>query len=423
MDRKQKDEKKLFFSRTFFALLIILASGVVLSAPDWRFASARAADEDEEKEIKEDIELVNKRLKKEEQQKTALEKELSQIQGSVFSTQREIKKTENNIQETALQISRKEAEIYFLDEKLKVKRNMLKEFLREIYYGRQTTPLEIILSGENFRETLNSVDHFLTLDQKTMGLIFDIKLAKEKILAEKENLVGIKEDHKKLLVLKEDQERDLIANRSDTQRDIIEKAATIRELNSKLSKLRGELSALLGKSYNAKDIEDAASFAAKTTGVRKDFILGMLVVESDLGRFTGGCAAEQSRMSSYRMDLFKGICKELDYNWKKQKVSCPPKSYKGTGGAMGVAQFMSDTWMGYKSQIASVTGHNPPNPWNLTDGVTAMALKLARGGATKKSGECNAAKLYLSGTTSSKYNWYCDRVLYWAKNYEDKLGG
>jgi len=91
---------------------------------------------------------------------------------------------------------------------------------------------------------------------------------------------------------------------------------------------------------------------------------------------------------------------------------------------MGVAQFMPDTWKSYESSIASVTGHNPPDPWNLTDGVTAMALKLAKvSGVTshEKSAEKDAAKLYLSGTTSSKYDWYGERVLYWADNYEKLL--
>jgi len=45
---------------------------------------------------------------------------------------------------------------------------------------------------------------------------------------------------------------------------------------------------------------------------------------------------------------------------------------------------LPDTWLGYKSQIAAKTGHNPPDPWNLTDGVVGMAIKLAKGGATKK---------------------------------------
>lgn len=66
-----------------------------------------------------------------------------------------------------------------------------------------------------------------------------------------------------------------------------------------------------------------------------------------------------------RRATFKNICDALDYNYKKQKVSCNPSGYAGTGGAMGVAQFMPDTWNGYKSQVASKTGHNPPDPWTL----------------------------------------------------------
>jgi len=126
-----------------------------------------------------------------------------------------------------------------------------------------------------------------------------------------------------------------------------------------------------------------------------------------------------------RKDLFEEIIDELDYDEDEVKVSCNPSSYVGTGGAMGVAQFMSDTWMGYKSEIASTTGHDPPDPWSLADGVSAMAIKLARvPGVTKhkESSECDAAKLYLSGTTSSSYNWYCDRVFYWADNYEKLIG-
>ena len=171
---------------------------------------------------------------------------------------------------------------------------------------------------------------------------------------------------------------------------------------------------------------DAAAYAAKVTGIRKDFLLGVLVVESNLGRYTGGCTADKSNMSSYRLGLFKNICSDLDYNWKKQKVSCPPSGYKGSGGAMGVAQFMSDTWMSYKSSIASVTGNKTPDPWSLTDGVVAMALKLSKvSGVTahKESAEAKAYCVYLAGG-----NWaaYCDnkgvnygaKVLYWADNYE-----
>ena len=40
---------------------------------------------------------------------------------------------------------------------------------------------------------------------------------------------------------------------------------------------------------NLDEIEEAADFASEITGVRKDFLMGMLVVESDLGRTPGKC--------------------------------------------------------------------------------------------------------------------------------------
>jgi membrane-bound lytic murein transglycosylase B len=85
----------------------------------------------------------------------------------------------------------------------------------------------------------------------------------------------------------------------------------------------------------------------------------------------------------WRKDIFEEIVDELGYDEDDKKVSCNPSSYTGTGGAMGVAQFMSDTWSGWKSRIASATGNKTPDPWDLFDGVMAMALKLEEDGAAK----------------------------------------
>ena len=150
-----------------------------------------------------------------------------------------------------------------------------------------------------------------------------------------------------------------------------------------MSKLKGELSSLLNDGYDTDDIKDAIKYASKKTGVSKGFLFGMLSMESGLGRYTGGCYYKESNMNNARKKYFKEICEDLDYNYKKQKVSCPPKSYAGTGGAMGVAQFMPDTWMGYRGKIASATGKKVPDPWDLFDGVMAMAIKLDNDGADK----------------------------------------
>lgn len=190
--------------------------------------------------------------------------------------------------------------------------------------------------------------------------------------------------------------------------------------------------------YKIEDIEKAAEFASAKTGVRKDFIMGLLVVESDLGRNTGKCTygeiEEETRVNynrgrlsprawntfQRRTKIFEEITSGLEYDYREMKVSCNPSNYTGTGGAMGIPQFMPDTWMEYKGRISSITGKENPDPWDTTDGVLAMALKLSDvPGVVNHNlySEKNAAKLYLSGTTSVKYNWYANKAVYWSINY------
>lgn len=92
---------------------------------------------------------------------------------------------------------------------------------------------------------------------------------------------------------------------------------------------------------------------------------------------------------------------------------------------MGIPQFMPDTWMEYKDRIAEMSGSKNPDPWNVRDGVVAMALKVSDvPGVTNHNvwAERKASKLYLSGTTLGKYEWYASRIQYWSRNYETLIG-
>ncbi|MDZ7611609.1 MAG: lytic murein transglycosylase [Candidatus Moranbacteria bacterium] len=186
------------------------------------------------------------------------------------------------------------------------------------------------------------------------------------------------------------------------------------------------------------EVREAANFASAVTGVRKEFLMGMLVVESDLGRNVGKCTygeVEKGAYRSYRQgrlsqgawltflkrkETIKRIAGDLGYRYRDLKVSCNPSRYSGTGGAMGVGQFMPDTWLEYHDRVGRIVGKDNPDPWNLTDGVMAMAVKLSDvPGVTRHNryAEKNAAKIYLSGGTSWRYNWYANRIQYWARNY------
>jgi hypothetical protein len=197
------------------------------------------------------------------------------------------------------------------------------------------------------------------------------------------------------------------------------------------------------KDHKPEEIEKAAQFASEATGVRKDFLMGMLVVESDLGRNTGECSykqVEEDAAASYqkgllgeaawntfleRKDLIKGIADELDYDYEELTVSCNPTSYTGTGGALGIPQFMPDTWLDYKEKISEIVGKEHPDPWNVRDGVVAMAVKVTTDVPAIKNynpwAERIAAKLYLSGSTSWRYDWYANEIFYWSVNYKKLL--
>ncbi|HBR79508.1 MAG TPA: hypothetical protein DEA46_03730 [Candidatus Moranbacteria bacterium] len=191
-----------------------------------------------------------------------------------------------------------------------------------------------------------------------------------------------------------------------------------------------------------KEVEKQVEFASRITGVRKDFLMGMLVVESNLGKNTGQCTfqevvegAQNSHQRGFlseqawetfqeRKEIIQDIADNLGYDYEKLKVSCNPP-YAGTGGAMGIPQFMPDTWMEYKDEISEIVGTDNPDPWNVRHGVLAIALKVADvPGVVEHDvwAERNASKMYLSGSTSSQYEWYASQIQYWARNYKSLVG-
>lgn len=368
--------------------------------------------------IKDSIESIEKRIEKEQSAKAKLEAELSKIQSSVYSTQAQIDKARSMIRESEENIARMEKEVEAMMEKIDFQKEILKNLMREVYMKKMEPILSFALFKGDFSKIFGTVEKYLTIEDRIIQIAKEIRDTKEKIEAEQMEIAEAKKEHEELLENKVVQQYDLLAEKAETQADIQSKEKTISQLQSKLNSLKTEYSRLLGKSVSTEDILEAAAFAAKATGMSKAFLLGVLVQESNKGQNVGTCDYKESKMSSTRLEYFKDICEELDYDYKKMKVSCPPKSYKGTGGAMGVAQFMPDTWWGYKSKIASLTGHNPPDPWSLVDGVTAMASKLSKDGASRKERfyEAKSYCVYLAG---GNWGYYCFGTDKYKDSYEN----
>ena len=384
------------------------------------FVSARSATEEE---IKDDMGELEKKLKKAENDYGKLSQQYQQILKFIETAQKEINKTNSLISGTKEEISRKEKEIELLGKRIEIGREIMKKILQQIYFSKKSFFSNLASREGKFSRLEGNSEYLANLEDKLGAIMEDINRSKQEINKEKENLEEDKEDHEKLLAIKENQKQDLLVAEQEIQEDIQSKEKTISQLQSKLNNMRSEYSRILGKSINTSDILEAAKFAANATGMNKSFLLGVLIQESNKGQSVGGCDYKSSKMTSTQLSAFRDICEELDYNYKKQPVSCPPSKYKGTGGAMGVPQFMPTTWAyggnpKYKTQIASLTGHNPPDPWNLLDGVTAMAIKLSADGANKKTrfAEAKSYCVYLAG---GNWGYYCFGTDKYKKSYEN----
>lgn len=407
----------------FFLYVLVL---VVFALSDTRTAVAVIAtadqysqNQDQASTIKDDISSLQKKLDQATQKKQSLEKNLNQIKSSLGATVAAIGKTKALLRETTDTIRRKELEVQLLEENIQFKKEMLTALMQEIYFNADKPLAEVVLGESNFSGALDEASNVSHLSEKVKAILDDVQDLKGQTEDERTHLEAMKKENERVLAEKAKQQQLLAGSQAATQSDIADQAETIAELQKKMNKLKSELSGLLGANISTNDVMEAAAIASKATGVRKAFILGELTQESGLGRFTGGCYYKSTRVKPADKTAFESIMKELGYDVNKKKISCSP-GY-GYGGAMGIAQFMPTTWMGYKAKITSMTGHSPADPWSVTDGVVGMAIKLAAGGASSQSGEVIASKRYYCGGPGSPYwNNKCEA---YAKNVQRLAAG
>ncbi|HMN19700.1 MAG TPA: lytic murein transglycosylase [Candidatus Moranbacteria bacterium] len=422
-------------NRILASLCVLL---VVFNAGFFEGYLRLAADAADTDELEDSISSLEKKLEKEQKEKARLESALNNIQGGISAAQSEINKRQSLINKAADELERHEAELEAAQKKLSLEKALLSSILQEVYLTKQEPAVYVLASEQSFGDIWSKNDNQLALGEKLVKITQEISLTKEEIEQNKQQVAEAKQQHEEVLDEKQDQKQELLEDKAVVALDVAEKQKAIDKLNRELSEMQSDLNKLLGKSYNAKDIKDAVEFASKRTGVPKGFLYGMLKMETNLGANVGGCTygeVEKGAEANYkkgklskrawatfqnRRETFKDICDDLDYDYKKQKVSCNPSGYAGTGGAMGVAQFMPDTWNGYKAQVSSVTGHSPADPWNLTDGVTAMALKLKKTpGVT--SGSKSALKSAACSYLGTCYAPYINGILYWADHYKELI--
>ncbi|MEK7629747.1 MAG: lytic murein transglycosylase [Patescibacteria group bacterium] len=394
-----------------------------------------------------------------------LDKELVQIQGRKSTLQNEVAKLNNQIKQTELTIkglnlsvrqtegnialrieSIKEAEARMAKQKLS-----LSEYLRTIYKKDSLSLVEILLVKKDISQFFQEASALENVQKDVNQSLDDLKSLKEQLQKEKDELEDKREELVSLRALAQIQKQN-VSNQKTQKNQLLAQTKgqesnyqkIIQTKKQDIAAIRGQIQYLGKTGVTAEDAVKYASLAAKRTGIRTAFLLGLLEVETgrryEEGRITAGshtgngnwrtdlyqCYIDLGKPSSAekQKNAFLQITSSLGYDPEKMAVSRKPNY--GCGGAMGPAQFLPSTWLLFEDRVSSLTGHNPADPWSVEDAFMASALYLADAGATAKTRdkELRAAKAYISGSPNcTKYicNFYSKEVLRIATLIEPNL--
>ncbi len=430
--------RKRLFSSFFYGVIILL----LLITPN-RILLAQDTDTPQntealQNELNSQIEVLNKEI-------DSYRESVRQIQGQSNTLGREINLLDSEIKEFELEIKRInlmirniesgigkiELKVEDIERQVEKKKIILGEFIQEIYKYDRISLLEIVLTKENLSDFFSEIESLENLRlgiQKSMeqirALREDLDFKKSELENQKNELVTLKavqETQKYSIEVKKKDRKKLLDDTKGQeylyQRLIKNKQADVNAIRNQLYILQG-----MGGTLSFANALNIAEFASSATGIRPAFLMAILSRESGLGKNVG-TGTWRTDMRANQHSAYLSICEKLGLNPDSMPVS--KKAWYGWGGAMGPAQFLPSTWLGYESRIAAVTGHNPPSPWDIEDAFVAAALYLANAGAAAQTynAEWKAAMIYLAGSNWNKsyLRFYGDQVMSLAASIQEQI--
>lgn len=382
-------------------------------------------------EIQQKIDVYSGQIRQKENETVSLEREISILESQIKQTELEIEQTEISIQEVDINIKEKEKEIEKFDIGIEEQKIVLAEYIRALYEYDQISLSELILKTENFSDFFNEIQSLENVQTKIQSAVNELKSLKQGIEDQKNALEEEKEEQNQLMMLQEIQ-RAAFRNNEQKKQNLLSQTKGQESLFKKLrdkaysdiQSIKNQIYLLdgVGVSMTLEAALGHAEYAGAKTGVRPAFLLAILKKETSWGTNVG-TGTWRRDMHSRDHDAFLDICNRLGVNPDEMPVSRKP-AY-GWGGAMGPAQFLPATWLSYENQIASLTGHNPPNPWDIDDAFVAAGIKLAKNGAAARTydAEWKAAMIYFAGSRWNKsvYRFYGDSVMELARAIQDQI--
>jgi len=406
------------------------------------FASAEVSVDFENQEQEAEAKLKELELKinqyrdaisQNQQKAKSLKTEIAILDAEIDAAELEIQRIDLLVKKLDRQINQKESSIREIERQVDLEKITLAELVREIRKYDDVSFLEVILSRNQLSDFLSELRSLENFQSQIYNKLEQISALRQNLEKEKDDLTNEKEEQTSLKFLQNEQRINLESKKKERKNLLDQTKGQENLFNQLVKKTQLDIEAVKNKLYFLKGLvgdgslrfEDAykyAKLAGIYTGVRPAFLLAILSRESELGKNVGTGSWRVDMKPSQR-EYYLQICRELDIDPDKYPVS--KKVWYGWGGAMGPAQMMPATWLGYKDRIAEITGNNPPSPWNIKDAFVAAALYLANKGADQKTeaAEWKAAMMYLAGSNWNKsyLSFYGDQVMSRAKNFQEQI--
>ncbi len=432
--------------QTVLALALVLVM-VFTNAGAQTATSTLSADEksklqQELNELQNQINQYQAELGQIQGQKNTLQNKINQLKKQQASLSLQIQATSLEIQDINTRLADTQAEIVRNTELVEKLTGQIAALIRASYLQDDTSLLYTLLAQDSFSDILNEMENYSQISTSLNTLVGQIHETNTKLNEERVILAEQEDDASSLLALHTVQKGQLAGIQIE-QSSLLEETkgqeanyqAVLSDKKKAAAAIQSRLYPLLGvpSQITFGQAVEIAQWASGQTGVRASFLLAILTQESNLGKNVGTCNRPgDPETKSYKVVMkptrdiepFLEITSSLGMDPEVTPVSCPMKnkdgSFNGWGGAMGPAQFIPSTWMGYKDKVTAITGKTA-NPWDIRDAFLASALKLKAGGAGTVAGEWAAAMRYFSGGTNVKYRFYGDNVVSMANKYQQDI--
>lgn len=395
-------------------------------------AATKEELQNELKQLEEEVAQHKALISQTQKQGASLSRDIKVLDLQIKKNEAEIKIRQNTIKKLDAKIEEGESNVEELNHKIETGKVALADAVRTESVLATQDSMIFLFGSKSLSSIFDSIGKYKEVQSALNDHFVEIRANKSKL----EEVIDALEDNKaqqgavvqntlmaKKMVESDKAEKKNLLTETKGQEAIY--AASLKNKEKEIAKVRAALFELSGsQSINFGNAYDLATQMEKLTGVRAAYLMALITVESNLGKNVGTGNWKTDMHPTRDQPIFKTICEELGLNPDDQKVS--KKAWYGYGGAMGPAQFIPSTWVGYKDRVTAVTGNTPPNPWNTRDAFAAASILLKDNGAANgtEAAEHRAAVCYLAGcgnASKAAYQFYGNDVMSIAAKYETQI--